>query len=174
MPRTHQGRDRAARSDQRPQPRRASPPPISRAMVTPSPHPGQSGRAEHVARHASQWPIPDSHARKSPVPRTAEALGYDAVVQGPNARSRVDQGIANVDYLISDKDRLSAKYYYQNDPTTNPFGYDGSLLGFAQQFRRAARSGPSATTSSCLPTVTWEQHVGFTRMRAYAATGSGL
>ncbi len=55
----------------------------------------------------------------------AKALGYDAVTQGPNATSNVDQGIANVDYVASEKDRVSAKYYIQNNPTTNPFGAVG-------------------------------------------------
>ena len=102
----------------------------------------------------------------------AEVLGYDALSQGPNATSRVDQGIANADYQLNDKDRLSAKYYYQNDPTTNPFGYDSSLLGFAQQLQAGSQVATISNNIIMSPTVTWEQHVGFTRMRAYAATGS--
>ncbi len=66
-------------------------------------------------------------------PATAAALGYDAIVQGPNATSTVNQGIANVDYVVSDADRLSVKYYVQDDPTSNPFGAVGALLGFPQQ-----------------------------------------
>ncbi len=31
-------------------------------------------------------------------PTTAYTLGYDAVVQGPNSKATVDQGIADVDY----------------------------------------------------------------------------
>jgi hypothetical protein len=57
-------------------------------------------------------------------------------VQGPNAQSSVNQGIANVDYNVSDMDRLTVKYYYQNNPTTNPFGAVGALLGFRSNFRR--------------------------------------
>ncbi len=62
----------------------------------------------------------------------AQTLGYDAIVQGPNSQSSVDQGIAGIDYQVKPWDRLSAKYYIQNDPTTNPFGAVGSLLGFSQ------------------------------------------
>ena len=65
----------------------------------------------------------------------AVALGYDAVVQGPNAQSRVDQGIADVDYIVSDRDRLGAKFYIQQNPTQNPFGYAEPLLGFPQQLQ---------------------------------------
>src|SRR5579862_8470355 len=49
-------------------------------------------------------------------PTTALALGYNAVVQGPNVQSNVNQGIANVDYILSDKDRIGAKYFVQDNP----------------------------------------------------------
>jgi len=103
---------------------------------------------------------------------TASQLGYDGFVQGPNAKSKVDQGIANVDYQLSDKDRLSAKYYVHDAPTTNPFGAVGSLLGFAQQLSAGSQVGSITNSIILSPSVTWEQHAGFTRLRAYAATGS--
>jgi hypothetical protein len=34
---------------------------------------------------------------------------------------------------------LSAKYYFQTDPTTDHFGAMGSLLGFAQQLSAAGQ-----------------------------------
>ena len=102
---------------------------------------------------------------------TAYTLGYDAVVQGPNSLAPVNQGIANIDYQLSDKDRLSAKYYVQDNPTTNPFGAVGSLLGFAQQLSAGSNVGTITNSVILAPTVTWEQHLGFTRLRAYAATG---
>ncbi len=69
-------------------------------------------------------------------PSTATSLGYDAVVQGPNAIENVDQGIADVDYVASDKDRVTGKYFTQMNPTTNPFGAVGSLLGFPSAAQR--------------------------------------
>jgi hypothetical protein len=39
-------------------------------------------------------------------PTTANALGYDAVVEGPNATSSVNQGIARMDYKGNEMDRL--------------------------------------------------------------------
>ncbi|HLY20028.1 MAG TPA: TonB-dependent receptor [Bryobacteraceae bacterium] len=107
-------------------------------------------------------------------PNTALALGYDAVLQGPNAKSNVDQGIANIDYSLSDMDRLSAKFYYQNDPTTNPFGAVGDLLGFAQRLQAGSQVGTISNTTILGPNLTWQQHVGFTRLRAYAATGQAF
>ncbi|MGB9458610.1 MAG: TonB-dependent receptor [Bryobacteraceae bacterium] len=102
---------------------------------------------------------------------TALALGYDAVVQGPNARSNVDQGIANIDYVVSDMDRLTGKYYVQNNPTSNPFGAVGDLLGFAQQLQAGSQVASINNTTVLGPNLTWQQHAGFTRLRAYANTG---
>jgi hypothetical protein len=48
----------------------------------------------------------------------AGQLGANTIIQGPSTAADVDQGSANVDYIVSDKDRLSVKYYIQNDPTT--------------------------------------------------------
>ena len=100
---------------------------------------------------------------------TATQLGYDAVVQGPNAQSKVDQGIANVDYVLSDKDRLGVKYYVQTDPTTNPFGAAGVLLGFPQQLSSGSQVISLDNTVILTPSLTWQQRAGFTRMRAYSA-----
>ena len=104
-------------------------------------------------------------------PTTAQYLGYDAIVQGFNSKAPVDQGIADVDYQVSDKDRMSAKFYIQTNPTSNPFGAVGSLLGFEQQLTAGSDVGTISNNLILSPNVTWEQHVGFTRLRAYAGTG---
>lgn len=103
-------------------------------------------------------------------PVRATNLGFDAVVQGPNSKSSVNQVIAAIDYAVTSKDRLSAKYYFQNDPTRNPFGAVGSLLGFAQQLSAGSQVLSLANTLVLSPSLTWEQHLGFTRLRAYANT----
>ncbi len=100
----------------------------------------------------------------------AVALGYDAVVQGPNAQSRVDQGIADVDYIVSDRDRLGAKFYIQQNPTQNPFGYAEPLLGFPQQLQGEGNVFSLNNTVILTPSLTWEQRAGFTRLEAYATT----
>ncbi len=107
-------------------------------------------------------------------PALATLLGYDAVVEGPNAQSSVDQGIANVDFVASDKDRLTGKYYVQTNPTTNPFGAVGSSLGFPQQLSAGSQVGSIENTVILTPSLTWEQRVGFTRLHAYAATGQAF
>jgi len=115
-----------------------------------------------------QYLIPSAQITSAAV---AKALGYDAVLRGPNAQETVNQGIANVDYALTDKNRLSAKYYIQDNPTTNPFGAVGSLLGFDQQLAAGSQVGTISDTAILSPSLTWEGHVGFTRLRAYATTG---
>ncbi len=107
-------------------------------------------------------------------PTAAARLGYDAVLQGPNAIANVDQGIANVDYAINDRDRLSGKYFTQANPTTNPFGAIGSLLGFAQQLNAGGQVASLQNTVVLSPTLTWEQRAGFTRLRAYSQTSQAF
>lgn len=107
-------------------------------------------------------------------PGQAASLGYDAVTQGPNAQSNVDQGIANIDFVVSEKDRLTGKYYVQANPTTNPFGAVGSTLGFPQQLSAGSQVGSVENTVILAPSLTWEQRAGFTRMHAYATTGQAF
>ncbi len=103
-------------------------------------------------------------------PNQAVALGYDAVEQGPNAQSHVDQGIANIDYVVSEKDRLTGKYYIQENPTTNPFGAVGVLQGFPQELSAGGQVFALDNSVILTPTLTWQQRAGFTRMEAYSHT----
>ena len=100
-------------------------------------------------------------------PTLATNLGYDVFQQGPNATSNVDQGIANIDYVVNDKDRLSVKYFVQNDPTADPFGSVNQLLGFPQQLQAGSQVASINNTVILTPSLTWEQRAGFTRLRAF-------
>jgi hypothetical protein len=100
----------------------------------------------------------------------ANALGYDAVLTGSNATANVDQGIANVDYVVNDRDRLGVKYYTQRDPTNNPFAPSDSLIGFGQNISAGSQVGAISNTVILSPSLTWTQKVGYTRMLAYANT----
>jgi len=103
-------------------------------------------------------------------PALATYLGYDVVEQGPNATSVVNQGIVDIDYAVTDKDRLSGKYYVQDNPTTDPFGAVGSLLGFPQQLEAGGQVAAVNNNIILTPSLTWQQHAGFTRLKAFATT----
>jgi hypothetical protein len=118
-----------------------------------------------------QYLIPSAQITNS---AAALGVGYDAVIQGANAQSQVNQGIANIDYMFNDKDRITGKYYVQDDPTTSPFGATGSLLGFPQQLSAGSQVGSINNTVILSPNLTWEQRAGFTRMRAYSSTSQAF
>jgi hypothetical protein len=120
-----------------------------------------------------QFLIPNPGAQFKTLQDAVHA-GFDAVVQGPNSISSVNQAIGSIDYVLNSKDRLSAKYYFQNDPTNNPFGAVGSLLGFPQQLAAGSQVVTLTNTFILSPNLTWEQHGGFTRLRAYANTQQGF
>ena len=54
------------------------------------------------------------------------------------------------------------------------FGAVGSLLGFSQQLSAGSQVVSIANTFILSPNTTWEQHAGFTRLRAYANTHQGF
>jgi hypothetical protein len=119
-----------------------------------------------------QYLIPSAQYTSAQV--SAQGLDFDAVVQGPNTQATVSQGIAGIDYVLSAKDRLAARYYVQSNPTDNPFGSVGSLLGFPQQLSAGSQVFSLQNSVVLSPNLTWEQHVGFTRLRAYASTTNGF
>jgi len=100
----------------------------------------------------------------------ANSLGYDALVQGPSSTFKVNQGVANADYLVNDKDRLSVKYFIQDDPTTNPFTAQSNALGFPQTLTAGSQVGAIQNTVILSPSLTWDQRVAFTRLYAYSGT----
>ena len=99
-------------------------------------------------------------------------LGLDSLIQGPNTHSSVNQGIADVDYVVNDRDRLSVKYYVQQDPSSGPFGSADYLLGFPQTLSAGSQVISIANNVTLTPNLTWEQHFGFTRLHVYASTAS--
>lgn len=105
---------------------------------------------------------------------TAKQLGYDALQVGPNTQAQVNQGSGNIDYLISDKDRLAAKYYIQSDPTTTPFAAVTQGLGFPQTLQAGSQVISFDNTVILTPALTWQQRAGFTRLNAYAGTTDGF
>ena len=91
--------------------------------------------------------------------------------RGPTRRANVDQGIANVDYQVNDKDRaVGESIIFRTIPPRIPSAMSSALLGFAQQLSAGSQVGTISNTMILSPTVTWEAARRFTRLRAYAAT----
>jgi hypothetical protein len=105
----------------------------------------------------------------SPNYATLQSQGADSTLQGPASVFKADQFNANIDYNIGVKDRLAAKYYFQNDPNTTPFA-ESQLLGFPQTMKAGSQTLSLGNTTALTPNLTWEQRLGFVRERAYSST----
>jgi len=102
----------------------------------------------------------------------AIAAGHDAV-QTATSRFSADQANANVDYNFSTKDRIAAKYYFQNDPSENPFA-QSNVFGFTQQLKASSQVFSLINNTVLTPNVTWQQKFGFIREIAFANTQQAL
>jgi hypothetical protein len=78
-----------------------------------------------------------------------------------------DQANLDLDYDLTKNDRLSAKYYYQNNPETKPYGYS-NLGGFPTTTANTAQVGVIDNTISIGPRLNWEQRIGYVRMGTYS------
>ena len=97
-------------------------------------------------------------------PNQALALGNNAVIQGAATDLTADQVNANIDYNLSDKDRLSGKYYFQTDPTTAPF-IISQLGGFPQVLTVGSQVFSLENTRVVSANFTWLQRFGFVPRR---------
>jgi hypothetical protein len=102
-------------------------------------------------------------------PNLANAQGYDALIQGSSTRFSADQLNGNVDFNVSAKDRIAAKYYFQRDPTFSPFGISNTL-GFPQTLNSGSQVFSLENTTILSANATWSQRFGFVRQRAFAFT----
>ncbi len=81
-----------------------------------------------------------------------------------------DQAVSDLDYLVSSKDTLALKYYYQHDPTTAPFGFS-SVQGFTQKLDAGSQVASITNTQSLKPTLSITEVFGFIREKIYSTIG---
>jgi len=80
-----------------------------------------------------------------------------------------DQATASLDYDVTKTDRLSFKYYYQNDPSAQPYGYSSQVGGFPSNTYNGAKVGVIDNTISFGSRLNWEQRLGYVRMGTYSS-----
>jgi hypothetical protein len=103
-------------------------------------------------------------------PASAKQLGYNVLVNGAPSTGSADIGTGSLDYNWNDKERLSAKVLIQESPNYNPFGGGTAVAGFGKSLDSGADLGSINNTSILSPSLTWENKIGFVRMRSYANT----
>jgi Carboxypeptidase regulatory-like domain/TonB dependent receptor len=78
-----------------------------------------------------------------------------------------DQAVANLDWNKSTKDTLSAKYYYQHDPSIAPYAYS-SVAGFAQHLDAGSQVASITNTQSISPSFSVAEVLGILREKVYS------
>ncbi|MEI9968569.1 MAG: hypothetical protein WDM87_08090 [Terracidiphilus sp.] len=79
-----------------------------------------------------------------------------------------DQANGDVDWQINSKDRLSTKYYYQNDPFTVPYNFS-QTGGFPVTQQNGSQVEALDNTIAINPHFNWEQRLGFFRQTSYSS-----
>jgi len=136
---------------------------ISAAQVDPS------TLAILQAKAGGQFIIPTSNA---PNPESG-GQPFNSFVKGQSSQFNADQANGNIDYIFSEKDRLAAKYYFQNDPTHIPFAVS-AVLGFPQTMHAGSQLFSLDNTTVFSTNATWENRYGFIREIANATTSQSL
>jgi len=98
---------------------------------------------------------------------------FDTLISGPASTFTADQVNANIDYVFGPKDRLAVKYYYQRDPTTNPFG-QSEVSGFPHRLDAGSQMISIDNTTVVSPHATWEQRIGYIRETAQTKLSQSL
>jgi hypothetical protein len=78
-----------------------------------------------------------------------------------------DQATASVDYDMTHADRISAKYYYQNDPVNKPYGF-AQTGGFPVSQDNGSQVLALDNTTAIGSRLNWEQRLGIDRMYSYS------
>jgi Carboxypeptidase regulatory-like domain/TonB dependent receptor len=80
---------------------------------------------------------------------------------------RAHQGVADLDWNPNSSHSFAAKYYYQHDPTTAPYGYS-SIMGFSQQLDAGSQVAALSHTQIVKSNLSVTETFGFIREKAFS------
>ena len=112
-----------------------------------------------------QYLVPWSNYGVMPSPDFPE----NATIPG-TAFFRSDQAVANLDWDKSSKDTVSAKYYYQHDPTSAPYAYS-NVAGFTQHLDAGSQVASLTNTQALRPNLSVVEVLGILREKVYSTIG---
>ncbi len=78
-----------------------------------------------------------------------------------------DQAVVNLDWNQSSKDTVSAKYYYQHDPSIAPYAYS-SVAGFSQHLDAGSQVASLTNTQTLRPNFSLTEVLGILREKVYS------
>jgi hypothetical protein len=90
---------------------------------------------------------------------------FNASIPG-TSRFVSDQAVSNLDWNANAKDTVSAKYYYQHDPTVAPYAYS-NIPGFTEHMDAGSQVIALNNTLLLKPNLSTTQTFGFIREKVY-------
>jgi hypothetical protein len=93
----------------------------------------------------------------------------NAIVPG-TAYFFANQTVGDIDWIVSPKDTLALKYYYQQDPTTAPYAYS-SVPGFTQHLDAGSQVATITNTQVITSNFNVAEVFGFIREKIYSSIG---
>ncbi len=78
-----------------------------------------------------------------------------------------DQAVANLDWNRSTKHTISAKYYYQHNPSLAPYAYS-NVAGFAQRLDAGSQVASLTNTHTVSPRLSITEVLGILREKVYS------
>lgn len=103
----------------------------------------------------------------SQVPGQTYQYGVPNVTLVGNSIMTSNQANAAIDWNVSSKDRLSAKYYFQTDPVTLPYDFS-QTGGFPVTQNNGSQVAAIDNTVAINQHFNWEQRLGFFRQSSYS------
>jgi hypothetical protein len=91
---------------------------------------------------------------------------YNAFLPG-TSRFTSDQAVANLDWNVTSKDVLAAKYYYQHDPSSAPYAYS-NVPGFTARMDTGSQVGSLNNVQTIGTSLSISETVGILREKAHA------
>jgi hypothetical protein len=98
-------------------------------------------------------------------PAPTPAFPDNAVVPG-TAYFFSNQAVANIDWNASARDLVSAKYYFQHDPSRAPYAFS-NVAGFSEQTDAGSQVGSIANAQQLRPNLSITETFGFVREKFY-------
>ena len=91
---------------------------------------------------------------------------YNAFLPG-TSRFISDQAVADLDWNVSSKDILAAKYYYQHDPSSSPYAYS-NVPGFTGHMDTGSQLGSLNNVETIGSNLSISETVGVLHEKVYA------
>jgi Carboxypeptidase regulatory-like domain len=127
-----------------------------------------NGDLNPIAEALFQYKMPNGqYLIPSDDGQTATPIFPENAISPGTAYFTSDQAVADLDWNKSTKDTVSAKYYYQHDPSLAPYAYS-NVAGFAQRLDAGSQVASLTNTQTLRPNLSVTEVLGILREKVYS------